>query len=35
MLVSLVIPTYNERDNIIPLLEAVRPAMAGRELEVS
>jgi dolichol-phosphate mannosyltransferase len=34
MLVSLVIPTYNERDNIIPLLEAVRPAMAGRELEV-
>jgi dolichol-phosphate mannosyltransferase len=33
-LVSVVIPTYNERDNVVPLLEAVRAAMAGRELEV-
>ena len=33
-LISLVIPTYNERDNIVPLLEAIRAAMAGRELEV-
>jgi dolichol-phosphate mannosyltransferase len=34
MLVSLVIPTYNERENVVPLLEAIRAAMAGRELEV-
>jgi dolichol-phosphate mannosyltransferase len=27
--VSLVIPTYNERENIVPLLEAIEPAMAG------
>src|SRR5262245_37919576 len=33
-LVSLVIPTYNERDNLVPLLEAIGAAMAGRELEV-
>ena len=33
-LLSLVVPTYNERDNIVPLLDAVRAAMAGRELEV-
>ena len=33
-LVSLVVPTYNERDNIVPLLEAVRGAMAGLGLEV-
>lgn len=33
-LVSLVIPTYNERDNVLPLLEAIRGAMAGRGLEV-
>jgi dolichol-phosphate mannosyltransferase len=32
--ISLVIPTYNERDNVVPLLEAIRAAMAGRELEV-
>jgi dolichol-phosphate mannosyltransferase len=33
-IVSLVVPTYNERDNIVPLLEAIRAAMAGRDLEV-
>jgi dolichol-phosphate mannosyltransferase len=33
-LVSLVVPTYNERDNIVPLLEAIRGAMAGLGLEV-
>src|SRR5262245_25573627 len=33
-IVSLVVPTYNERDNVVPLLEAVRAAMAGRDLEV-
>jgi dolichol-phosphate mannosyltransferase len=33
-LVSLVVPTYNEHDNIIPLLDAVRAAMAGRALEI-
>jgi dolichol-phosphate mannosyltransferase len=33
-IVSLVVPTYNERDNIVPLLEAIRAAMAGRSLEV-
>ncbi|HEV8674595.1 MAG TPA: polyprenol monophosphomannose synthase [Methylomirabilota bacterium] len=31
---SLVIPTYNERDNLVPLLDAVRRAMAGRDLEI-
>jgi dolichol-phosphate mannosyltransferase len=34
-LVSLVVPTYNERDNISRLLDEVRAAMAGRPLEVS
>jgi len=33
-IVSLVVPTYDERDNIVPLLEAIRAAMAGRDLEV-
>lgn len=33
-LVSLVVPTYNERDNVVPLLEAIGAAMAGRGLEV-
>jgi dolichol-phosphate mannosyltransferase len=32
--VSLIVPTYNERDNIVPLLDAVRAAMSGRELDV-
>lgn len=32
--VSLIVPTYNERDNIVALLDEVRAAMAGRELEV-
>ena len=33
-LVSLVVPTYNERENIVPLLDQVRTAMRGRGLEV-
>jgi dolichol-phosphate mannosyltransferase len=33
-LVSLVVPTYKERENIVPLLEAIRGAMAGLALEV-
>lgn len=33
-LVSLVVPTYNEHDNIVPLLDRVRAAMAGRALEM-
>jgi dolichol-phosphate mannosyltransferase len=32
--ISLVVPTYNERDNIVPLLDAVRESMVGRDLEV-
>lgn len=33
-LVSLVVPTYDERSNIEPLLDQVRAAMAGQPLEV-
>jgi dolichol-phosphate mannosyltransferase len=33
-LVSLVVPTYDERDNIVLLLDQVRAAMCGRRLEV-
>ena len=32
--VSLIIPTYNERDNIVPLLDAVRSSMAERQLQI-
>jgi dolichol-phosphate mannosyltransferase len=32
--VSLVIPTRNERENVVPLLDAVRAAMAGFDFEV-
>src|SRR5262245_66613762 len=32
--VSLIVPTYNERDNIVPLLDRVRAALAGRLFEV-
>ena len=32
--VSLVIPTRNERDNIVTLLDAVRATMAGRDFEI-
>jgi dolichol-phosphate mannosyltransferase len=32
--VSVVIPTYDERDNVVPLLDAVRAALAGRAFEV-
>jgi len=32
--ISLVIPTRNERDNIIPLLDAVRAGLSGRNFEV-
>jgi dolichol-phosphate mannosyltransferase len=31
---TLVIPTYNERDNIVPLLDAVRAALSGRDFEL-
>ncbi|MFH1381937.1 MAG: glycosyltransferase family 2 protein [Chloroflexota bacterium] len=31
---SLVIPTYNERDNIVPLVEAIHGTLAGREYEI-
>lgn len=33
-LVSLVIPTYNEHDNIVPLVEHVHKAMAGQKYEI-
>lgn len=33
-LVSIVIPLYNEQDNVLPLLEAVRRAMQGYDYEV-
>jgi glycosyltransferase involved in cell wall biosynthesis len=32
--VSLVIPVYNERENLAPLLEEIRAALAGRRYEV-
>jgi dolichol-phosphate mannosyltransferase len=32
--ISLVIPTRNERDNIVPLLDAVRASLSGRDFEV-
>jgi dolichol-phosphate mannosyltransferase len=32
--VSLVVPTYDERDNVVPLLEAVCRALAGHAFEV-
>ena len=32
--ISLVIPTRNERDNIVALLDAVRAAMSGRDFEI-
>ncbi len=31
---SLVVPTYNERDSIVPLLDAVHAALAGRDFDV-
>lgn len=36
MKVSVILPTYNERDNIVPLIEAIQEQMAGRpeDLEV-
>lgn len=34
MKLSLVVPTYNEAGNIVELLDRVREAMRGRELEV-
>jgi dolichol-phosphate mannosyltransferase len=33
-LVSVIVPTYNERDNIVPLLDQVRAVLAGRAFEV-
>ena len=32
--ISVVIPTRNERDNIVPLLDAVRSGLAARSFEV-
>jgi len=32
--ISLVIPTRNERDNIVPLLDAIRAVLSGRDFEV-
>src|SRR6185369_11343408 len=32
--ISLVIPTRNERENIAPLLNAVRAGLSGRDFEV-
>jgi dolichol-phosphate mannosyltransferase len=32
--ISLVIPTRNERDNIVPLLDAVRAGLSGRDYEI-
>ncbi len=32
--VSLVIPVYNERDNLAPLLEEIHSALAGRRYEI-
>jgi dolichol-phosphate mannosyltransferase len=31
---SLIIPTYNEKDNIVPLVERVNNALAGRDYEI-
>jgi dolichol-phosphate mannosyltransferase len=33
-LVSIIVPTWNERENIVPLLEALRLALNGAEYEV-
>jgi dolichol-phosphate mannosyltransferase len=32
--VSLIIPTYNEYENLVPLLDSVREVMSGREFEI-
>jgi len=32
--ISLIIPTFNEKDNIVPLVERVSKALAGREYEI-
>jgi dolichol-phosphate mannosyltransferase len=32
--VSLIVPTYNESDNIVGLLDAVRAAMSGHDFEI-
>jgi len=34
MIVSVVIPVFNERDNLAPLQQALREAMAGRQAEL-
>ncbi len=28
--ISVVVPAYNEQDNVVPLIEAVREALDGR-----
>ena len=32
--ISLIIPTFNEKDNIVPLVERVAKALAGRDYEI-
>lgn len=33
-MISIVVPTYNERDNIVPLVERLSRTMAGRNFEI-
>ncbi|MDB4968473.1 MAG: Dolichol-phosphate mannosyltransferase-like protein, partial [Myxococcales bacterium] len=32
--ISVILPTYNERDNVVPLARAIAEELAGREFEV-
>ncbi|MBM3296991.1 MAG: polyprenol monophosphomannose synthase [Candidatus Aminicenantes bacterium] len=34
MLISVVLPTYNERDNVLPVIEAIERSLQGRDHEV-
>ncbi len=31
---SIVIPTYNERDNILPLVKRIHQVLSGRDYEI-